>query len=167
MDSWITNLKWPSFPIVSPRFTSKSRFILGVGGMRYANMNVNTFRTEATSPPPHSTRGVCRFLLCLSFQYTHSSHPSPLWCPFVFHAAKMCSLLSVRKWEECDLPCFYVNHPIFGNSIHMRQGPLCRGWGITKWGKTIKLLSNSARCGAFVCVTERIVCVSEGEESCK
>lgn len=133
LDFWITNLKWPninpnSFPIVSFRLTSKSRFIWGVSGMRYANMNVNTFRTEATGP----SRGVCRFLLCLSFQYTHSSHPSPLWRPFVFHTAKMCSLPSVRKWEECDLPRFYANHPIFRNSIHMRQGPLCWGWGVTK-----------------------------------
>lgn len=130
-----------------------------------AHMNVSTSRT---SDGP--VRGVCRFLLRLSFQYTHSSRPAPLWLPFVFLPAKMCSSPPVRKWEECDLPRFFPS-PCESAHIPETQSTCgedyCATGGLkTRGGETIKLLHGSVKSGGF-CVTETLKGLWIRRKGCK
>lgn len=175
------SVRWECFPLL---MVSPSRVTIGINLQRYscrlgtiagvtfgtleragwvltgpvsvignAHMNVSTSRTS-----DRPVRGVCRFLLHLSFQYTHSSRPAPLWLPFVFLPAKMCSSPPVRKWEECDLPRF-LRSPCESAHIPEIQSTCgedyCATGGLKTKGGDYQIAPRLRQSGGF-CVTETL-----------
>lgn len=94
--------------------------LLAGGGMR------------ALTPPgraserPLRWKGVRRFLLRLGFQHTHTAAVR-LPCGALLSSTPLrCARRLLRGNERSvTFPAFYPLPPIFWNSIHMRQGPLC------------------------------------------